>query len=361
MTFESNIDSENDEKLSLEIKLKQETTLIQLGHILQSSKNCAEEFRLEEFPSKVGGRPLWLYPNKALGPTSTKCEKCNGQMVLLLQLYAGEEFPEDAYHRYLYLWICPKGACHKQPQSEGKSLRLYRSQLPLQNPYYQFNPDTQTTVLLHPTSSSVCTVCGVKGTHVCSGCQQVYYCCQTHQRWHWEQSHRDECPPRTPWRYLGPPVFPEYLVESEPEPPPSTSPSLTGGRRSLQNDLHESDTGVDPWFLEFQARLARAPTQVLRYLRTDVSSAPPLYIHEDLPPAPSPCPRCGSPRTLECQVLSTLLNYLDLKTEDSNALDFGSLFLYTCETSCALQETYAEEVVDTQSFSAHSIRFGKPA
>jgi len=114
---------------------------------------------------------------------------------------------------------------------------------------------------------------------------------------------------------------------------------------------------------QFHLRLRRTdPTQVLRYcfdegakpLWPSVSDAP-----EQNERTVPPCPRCGSPRRFEFQVLPTLVNHLDVDSELNSAVDFGSIAVYTCAKSCAppasdgtrgvaadgKSEAYAEECV----------------
>ena len=50
------------------------------------------------------------------------------------------------------------------------------------------------------------------------------------------------------------------------------------------------------------------------------------------------CPRCGSPRRFEFQVLPQIINHLGVDSELHSALDFGSVAVFTCAASCAPPE-----------------------
>ena len=89
------------------------STMVDLGFIENEPENDA--FDPQNFPSKVGGKPVWLDPRCVLGSDDLKCQECSNSMVLLTQLYCplpGRE--KDAYHRTLYLFICPKSECCKK-------------------------------------------------------------------------------------------------------------------------------------------------------------------------------------------------------------------------------------------------------
>ena len=90
----------------------------------------------------------------------------------------------------------------------------------------------------------------------------------------------------------------------------------------------------------FLARVARAPSQVLRY-----GGAPLWHGRRGRLAAPPPC-ACGAPRDFEFQVMPQLLHYLDVEARaDGDALDFAALVVYTCAASC---EGWREEVAHLQ-------------
>lgn len=128
-----------------------------------------------------------------------------------------------------------------------------------------------------------------------------------------------------------------------------------------------------PSALTSLTQVGRDPEQCLRYcFDRDVQ---PLWPAPQ--PTPSeggipPCSRCGSPRCpfavsssagqrsdawmrrrFEFQVMPQLLNFLGLAEDDAAALDFGTIAVYSCSASCALEPNklgcaYAEEYAFVQ-------------
>ena len=46
-----------------------------------------------------------------------------------------------------------------------------------------------------------------------------------------------------------------------------------------------------------------------------------------------------------------MLNHLDIDHAEKEAIDWGTLVIYTCEKSCALEDNFAEECVWIQNVS----------
>lgn len=117
----------------------------------------------------------------------------------------------------------------------------------------------------------------------------------------------------------------EIFVESEPGEEAHLPAKLTQAEPLTQADL--SPEPHDPVTVSFLTRVARAPSQVLRYRR----AGKPLWTRREPKPTIIPsCTRCGAPRIFEFQLLPQLLYYLDLDRE----FDFGTLAIYTCQASC---------------------------
>lgn len=103
-------------------------------------------------------------------------------------------------------------------------------------------------------------------------------------------------------------------------------------------------------FLLFQATVAKAPEQVMRYQRGGKC----LWVTaENQLESPPPCPSCHGPRVFEFQVLPQLLYYLGETAssveEVQSSVDWGTLAVYTCEASCGDGTTaYFQEFVHMQ-------------
>jgi pre-rRNA-processing protein TSR4 len=199
-------------------------------------------------------------------------------------------------------------------------------------------------------------------------------------------------------------IFPEYEIVSEPEPPLNssiisqdqladflaTSQGLDSAAaeeelEELENE-DETEVGVDKAFLDFQKRIQLEPQQIVRYLKDEGSIEDVMGIEEDpeksvsedeedeaLDSTTSPlwvsdqgkpglkeiptCEYCNSERQCEFQIMPQVLNYLDIDHSAPDALDFGSLFVYTCPNNCqpSPQQSYMNEFVWRQDFSKDSM------
>jgi len=82
----------------------------------------------------------------------------------------------------------------------------------------------------------------------------------------------------------------------------------------------------------FQKRLARWPSQVVRY----GFQARPLWAAQPDPPLQIPLCGCGQPRCFEMQLLPTLLHQLQVHASagDGVGMDWNTVLVYTCAANC---------------------------
>ena len=264
--------------------------------------------------------------------------------------------------------------------------------------------------------NALCAVCGVKGASVCSACKSVWYCGKRCQKRDWKHGHKQLCnqtdstPSASPAPATPPPVlvdrssllFPCHELEIETEYIPASSTAdyskenellttyntkQTDGDADEDDELDDTD-GLsslgplhkhDRLFTRFRRRIAHNPDQVLRYERAGTE----LWVSSDAANRESGggsggvCERCGGVRVYECQVLPQLLYYLDREEsgvrrvgEDEKAaamralkegLDWGSLFVYTCERNCGDGEAeYMREWVYVQQHSGQYAQLQEP-
>lgn len=183
--------------------------------------------RPEQFASKVGGRPVWLYRGQHLGPKAPRCEACGQIEKFLCQIYAPiDEGPighEGAFHRMLYVTVCTSSGC--TARKDGKGATVLRAQLPRDNPFYPFtaisddddvsddkdcekehvheenehDEDCHTVRMNktgHGTDDSLkdeCALCGFWGELICGGCRMARYCSKQCQRIDWKLGHSTIC------------------------------------------------------------------------------------------------------------------------------------------------------------------------
>ena len=78
---------------------------VQLGFAEEPKKG---DFDLKNFPSKIGGLPVWLLPlSKNISETFFICS-CGENLSFLLQLYCPLEDKDNSFHRMIYVFFCQK-------------------------------------------------------------------------------------------------------------------------------------------------------------------------------------------------------------------------------------------------------------
>ncbi|CAI7744963.1 unnamed protein product [Closterium sp. NIES-53] len=93
----------------------------------------------------------------------------------------------------------------------------------------------------------------------------------------------------------------------------------------------------------FQAVIAKAPEQVIRYCRS--ATARPLWPQlQGQPPSQAaipPCSGCGAQRIFEFQVLPQIIYYSAPDATADSALDFATLAVYVCPNSCCRSSPFS--------------------
>jgi pre-rRNA-processing protein TSR4 len=292
-------------------------------------------------PNKVGGLPIWLDPCSPM--INVKCNICSHSIPLLCQLYCPEDYPENAFHRIIYIYSCRNGTC--------KAHKVFRSQLPLQNDIYTIEGDFKSNLKIlnntlvvgnkvkdhyHVSTDNAlvddkvgnalvdgkvdigyCVLCGCLSTQVCGQCKSIRYCDKEHQQLDWVQgNHKQYCNSDTQkpdifTKWLKSFRFPEYELEEEEEPEKpleKITEEIEGLLKPDQGDAdiideEETETDVDKAFLKFQKRISLAPDQILRYGRVNPEgfNEEPLFVSDQKDIVVPNC-ECGEERTFEFQV-----------------------------------------------------------
>ena len=64
------------------------------------------DFDIKNFPSKIGGLPVWLLPlSNNIDESFFTCS-CGENLVFLLQLYCPLENKSNCFHRMIYVFFC---------------------------------------------------------------------------------------------------------------------------------------------------------------------------------------------------------------------------------------------------------------
>lgn len=347
------------------------------------------------FPSKAGGIPAWLDPINLPSGRACMCDICGEPLQFLLQVYAPISGNVKAFHRTLFVFMCPSMNCllqdqHEQwkrgPEKVSRSVKVFRCQLPLDNPFYSSEPPKHNgTDKPLGTGAALCNWCGTwKGNKVCSSCKRARYCSEKHQALHWLSGHKVDCQQMTISAQSSQPnssngrtnsteiqkvasktLWLEHEIinedecefdTEEPEIDKYANLLVTTDRvGSTVNSSLDKFEGNDDMksSASFQVSIAKAPEQVLRYCRS--ATAKPLWPMSSgrLSKADIPkCSYCGGLRNFEFQILPQLLYYFGVKN-DVDSLDWATLAVFTCEASCETNMGYTEEYVWAQ-LSSHS-------
>jgi len=327
----------------------------------------AWEVASRHFPSKVGGKPAWLDLKYLPAVTEMECQDCHQPRKFLLQVYAPDNNSSQAFHRTIFLFICTTNSCWTEARTP---VLVLRSQLGRDNEFYPSEPPEEGAAwrpdLVVGVHCTVCEVCGARGESRCGKCRAVSYCGQLHQKLHWKAGgHRARCggenKESSDWSVSW--CLKEGLLDMEEEPDSDSDPDMEkyerlaaeagAGSLAASEGLEEveRDQVEDQVCESFRARLRRAGGQVVRY---DRGGQPLLCTSKPLLPSP-PCRHCGADTTFEFQVMPQLLTELGLGLETCDGLDWGSLYVFTCQASCHIARGYREEYVQISNFDKTNI------
>uniref|UniRef100_A0A1Y1MM28 MYND-type domain-containing protein n=1 Tax=Photinus pyralis TaxID=7054 RepID=A0A1Y1MM28_PHOPY len=311
------------------------------------------------FPSKIGGKPAWLDLANLPNSTDLQCNLCHRQMIFLCQIYAPFEEDENNFHRTLFVFICRNSECSVRDMNNN--LKVYRSNLPRVNTFYSEEPPLEEPDFTFSLSKWIrlCQLCGCVADKSCSKCK-VAYCCREHQVIHWKQGHKNQCGSEVSNTPQSTVLFKEYelVIETEADNPKEKEATEAWkeyqqleSEGNLGSMAHISETELqahsyameDRTFLQFRKRTEMDPDQVIRYER----GGKPLWIADKPVSLSVPnCELCNGPRQFEVQIMPQMLSVLG-----ENDLDWGTLVIYTCISSCTDRPGYKREFVLRQDVS----------
>ena len=338
------------------------------------------------FPSKVGGKPEWLDPS--VNPKQmVEANETKRRMDFLLQIYAANDVEDslnaNAFHRTIYVFTSIDG---DKVFEKGK-VRAVRSQLARVNEFYGTTPaprrgvresdDLRVEEMIQAFEMKKravetkvnMTLSGGNGSESKEEEMEDVMKMKTKTKTKNENENT---------------VYPEFEIVVEPESDADEascssmdsegvvadtndddkkmSNANTNKKKMFQSigdeaitetDLKEIASGVidsDAQRLAtFSVKLAKFPDQVLRYCPAQNAKA--MWPSKSLAPDDRnipDCPRCRGKRRFEFQILPTIVSFIVPKESvelNDSSLDFGSIAVYTCSQSCALEGEYAEEYV----------------
>lgn len=358
-------------------------------------------FRPERFPSKIGGRPIWLYRHPKIPPKIPRCSICLQPQVFLLQIYAPLESEiighDSGFHRMLYICICKSASCLKN----WNCVNVLRAQLARENDYYPYSAisieeeEEIENEIIKPLNST-CILCGFAGEFKCGQCHNISYCSKRCQMEDWKLGHKNLCGKdienenrieemkqvcikRRKW------LFDEWEIITDKHATPIESDSddfsddeeIKVKEEDVENDVNiisgtmqdadeeelpeeifrgKDGKKKDGVFRKFCRLVSYEPDQVIRY---DYGGKE-LWGGENGQCKDSGvCERCGKKRIFEMQIMPQLVYYLskedrkekkELNIEEialrmRDDMDWNTIVVYTCEGSCTMNgESYVSEL-----------------
>ncbi len=329
---------------------------VELGFVAE----CSEPPRNEHFPSKVGGAPVWLHPS-APSVAKLSCGECGRPLRFVLQLYCPRAELPHAYHRSIALFCCG-GKCLERAGAR-RAFRAFRCNLPESTPLY-VGQDDGTYVYTGGNGAG-----GVGGEDAPARRALAEWRVEIGMEGDWRSAVARASEENS--RHVA------ALLEADASLLADAAAEGDGGSGAEEEggtDGEEVDEDGSRY--HFQQRVAVEPEQVLRYSHAE--AARPLWLGAHARPgAVPPCERCGAARWFEFQLLPQLLCHVDSSCElptmpdgvtaggpgavgglganDADALDWGTVAVYTCSASCAADDEegtspYAEEFCWHQPF-----------
>ncbi|XP_054165452.1 programmed cell death protein 2-like [Oppia nitens] len=329
------------------------------------------------FPSKVGGKPVFLELKSIPTSVDMKCPNCQQMLRFLLQIYAPIESKDSAFHRTLFVFCCFNNNCNH--------FKVLRSQLPRINTYYSFDPpnydsdDTNYDPNPQQFGHELCVVCGFEAKSKCAKCRKVNYCSKDHQIIDWKEGkHKELCgitdTTSLPLNHKSI-LFQEFeliIGDNEDSDDSEDNKDNDNESDSEEREMQKYKEFMDKNECKYQTQnldkyeeveneeqsvfnkfKKLSNDEVIRYCSYDSDSnelMEPLWIStKNKPTLPIPkCQYCNSERRFEFQVMPYLLNKIITTTDDS--LDWGTLVVYTCSQSCSSYDsidgnTYRDEYI----------------
>ena len=327
------------------------------------------DFGRASFPSKIGGKPVFLLDVPADTP---KCGRCERRMRFLCQLYAPVVAEHgQAFHRTLYVYFCDVAACSRA--GGALSVAVLRAQLARRNGIYSFDGGGEVAVEL---KSDVCAVCGGSAVERCSACKCVAYCSVDCQRTDWKLGHKTVCKLRAEGkleemkragivleearkrcRFREVAIGTEEWSDEESEDEGDEGVAEVkgtmqdAGEEELPEELFRGDNVEDEVFERFCRLTRNPPDQVVRYARGGKC----VWMHAKggREAEGGKCERCGGEMVFEFQVLPQAVYYAERAKNGGSigevvkrlrdSADWGVIAVFTCRESCEVEDRYVRE------------------
>jgi hypothetical protein len=256
--------------------------------------------------TKLGGRPAFLNDMKStiakqvLG--RAQCKRCNGALFLLAQCYCPLR---DGFNRMMYVFACNKARCCEYPAESWCAFSVQRDEedpavlAEDEEDFQRLDEPEKLTKLAFPSVATFVEEEPDKETIVQTDVEKEM------QRMAEVNANTDQ-----------------NIKETDLE--------------ELEQNVDLKDKATDEYYEKFRSRVARMPSQVLRYQVNGM----PIFMNPDktIDVSIPPCTACGGPCSMELQVMPTALYYLKAAQcapeGGSDGLDFATATVYTCARRC---------------------------
>ena len=300
----------------------------------------------------VGGKPIWLNPNKKPSKKQLACNVCGANMLFLLQLYApidDEIHKPNAFHRTIYAFCCKNEKCLKKGGHNG--FRIIRSQLPRKNdiyPYDEFNDERTIFDNDNEHDTNCLDTFQFKIYEIMS---ELETDCLKDANAAITDKFKDVIEEQV--------QRPKKAKEEEEEEEEEEDVAITQNdidnvmnaicvsdvKKKLTGDSNSNKSNnttivsksLDKSMTYFHYRIDIAKDQILRYARWQpgeelfCSDTNRPNVLETIPK----CPYCNGLRQFEFQIMPQLLSYLNIENVTGpGEIDWGGLYIYTCVNSC---------------------------
>ena len=294
---------------------------VQLGVAVRAASLQTQQFPL----GKVAGAPLWLLPESR----PEVCSTCSGNLTFLLQVYSPLELPQT-FHRYIYVLWCQR--C--------KKCSIFRCQLPQENSLYpavapsgeleeeKEMSDEQLLAMLEAPVPATPTPLPMtdltldiveEAAEITAAARELYTLDLCDSQAVEDFSERLPCETSKKAAIAASDYPDEEMDQLD----------------SIIKQHHRVE--IDAAFELFRLASRFERKQCIRFNRGGV----PLWYSDKARPVlrPSACEACGCRRVFEFQVMPQTIDIGRLEE-----VEFGAIYVFTCENSCQGGENYMAEV-----------------
>ena len=289
-----------------------------VGYAEQISAKKRHLFHRKFFPSKLGGRPAWLIPEKFPTECDLSCDACGKGLTFILQIYAPVDEEPSAFHRTISIFFCP---------SCGDQFKAFRAQLPFDNLFYPkqaADPKRDFSTIDEILAITCCSVCGIPrhvGECVVNALTESLISVESAQGEGSEGDEADDLQKELE-------AMEKYVSEDAGE----DFDMVDDNPVCLQDYLAGTS---DEKFNKFSAFNEMNPNHILYYNRGGY----PLFLCEHGSDFKTPCCLlCGKQKVFEFQLCPSLIPLM--KNEN---VDFGIVAIFTCH--CNISGYACESII----------------